>query len=144
MTITLLTLALLSAAGCRCAPWECHELVTAAVRAGDRHGVPPRVLIAVALIESGGDPLAVGHPRRGGLDLGAWQLHVTDHRPAIRAALASVAGLHAGAEGAAMLLAQSRRRCRGGRCRCIWALYNPGSRTWCRQLARALRGPYDI
>lgn len=140
MTATALLLALLAAPGVRCEPPECRAVVSAAQSAGARYGVPPAVLVAVCLAESGCDPRAVGWPRRGGVDLGAWQLHLTDHRPATRAALAAVAGLEAGAAGAGYLLARSRRMCRRAACPCPWAHYNwAGRARWCRRVRAALR-----
>lgn len=137
----VLLAALLAHPLARCEPAECADVVRAAVAASVVHRVPARVLVGVALVESGARSCAVGPFRRGGYALGAWQLWAP-HRPILRAALASRAGLGAGAMGAAKALADSRRKCARMRskCVCVWSCYNFNARTeWCRRLRRALR-----
>jgi hypothetical protein len=119
-----------------CRPSLAPAVRQGVLRASERHSVPPNLLHAVLLAESGCRPLAV---RRDGdaCDVGLVQVRARPCTPqALQALLPVKANLMAGAR----ILAASRRRCSKPRppraCkRSAWALYNSGSRRWWPKVA---------
>jgi hypothetical protein len=130
MTASLLTLALLAQPQCRIPPARAAVLAPVILEAERAHALPPGLLAAVVLAESGGRNLTSRPRFDGKRDHGPAQIH------------ASVApqpwpvGLLEGAR----LLARSRARCaahptwRACR-RGAYALYNAGSLKWSRRVA---------
>jgi hypothetical protein len=106
-------------------------LIAAASPVESRYGLPPRLLVAVVLIESSGRAIVSRRRRCGGVDVGVGQVHV--HEPT-RARVRRLLVLSTNLDRAGYLLARSRRLC-GDRCRCPEALYNWSGRTrWCSRL----------
>ena len=111
-------------------------LIAATSPVETRYGLPPYLLAAVVLCESGGRAIVSRRRKCGGVDVGVGQIHVCDRsKRRIRQLLVLSTNL----DRAGFLLARSRARCHRGRCRCMEAHYNWNSRTWCGRVHRAWR-----
>ena len=116
-----------------------QEITAHVVRVEKKYQLPPMLLLAVVLIESGGRKNIVGYGRprgRNGCDVGAAQIHVREcNKERMRRMLLLSANL----DEAGRLLAGSRSKCgkhpswrpcwRGK-----WSLYNADSEGWPRRL----------
>lgn len=108
-------------------------LIAAASPVEERYGLPPYLLVAVVLVESGGRAIVSRRRRCGGVDVGAAQIHVHDRN---RRRIRQLLELSVNLDRAGALLAKSRSRCKGRACRCLEARYNWASRTWCGRVHR--------
>lgn len=129
VTPTLLALALLSAPESHLKPDEALALAGSVLDAEKRYHLPPMLLAAVVLHESGGRHITAHH--RHGCDVGPAQVYVPGCQARMRWLLSDQRlNVMAGAR----LLSWSRARCRSrpvGPCRrSEWALYNGGSSSW--------------
>jgi len=129
MTPALLALAILAQPETSRAvgPRTARQLARACIRAERRHGLPPGLLCAVALAETGGRSRIRRYGRD--CDVGPWQLRVPGCPGAV-VRIMTRAGIEAQAEAAAWLL-RIRRDPAGP---CPWWRYNPGSRRWCKKV----------
>jgi hypothetical protein len=135
LTPALLALALLAQPEARISPARAELLAHELARVELRHHLPPLLLAAVVLAESGGRSLVL--PSRGGCDVGPAQVHVDGCAPArVAALLPPGRSLEAGA----LVLDRSRRLCaqrpRWRPCRVSrYSLYNAGSSGWWPRVA---------
>lgn len=139
MTALLLALAMLAQPECRVSRGRAELLAAEVLRVERRHHLPPLLLAAVVLAESGGRSLVLAS--RGGCDVGVAQVHVPGCAPArVAALLPPGRSLEAGA----LVLDRSRRLCaqwpRWGCCRVHWVgAYNAGSRGYAVRVLRIWR-----
>ena len=120
---------------CMIRPPQARVIVRSAITAARSYHVPAYVVLAAVLKETGGRRVTVTL-KDGSCDIGPWQIHTTDCRPAVRIALNVP---QASAMSGAALLDWSRKRCMGSdppkACeRSVWALYNAGSKTWSKDM----------
>lgn len=141
MTPLLLALAMLAQPECRVTRGRAELLAAEVLRVERRHHLPPLLMAAVVLAESGGIPLVARGRGKGGLgcDVGPAQVHLPGCRPAAR--LAALAAPGRNLEAGAMVLSRSRRLCswRASWAVCRrsrWALYNAGSPGWWPRVAQ--------
>jgi hypothetical protein len=142
MTAALLTLALLAQPECAISRAQASRIARESLHWEKVRGLPPGLLGAVVLAESGGrDVVARGRGKgRRGCDVGPGQIHVPGCVPRL---VKRFRDLKQNLARAARILSWSRRWCarrQTARCkRSPWHRYNPGSRTWWPTVRRIWR-----
>lgn len=144
MTPTLLTAAILAQPQCRANRSTVRRLVPLILHSSRRWRVPPEVLAAVILHETGMRNVVRCHRGKGrrGCDVGFAQIHVPrwkQNRDLVHKYRVPRHNIRRSAQ----ILYLSRTRCkrvRHPRCTmCPWCFYNFGSRKWCPGMQRILR-----
>ena len=119
---------------------QAPSVVRAAISAGERYNVPPKVLLAVVMAETRCRNVVSKRRHDGGRDVGYAQIHL---KPEQLHLIPRYLHPRHNLRRAALILSRSRALCKRTqhpKCRrSIWIRYNWHSRTWAKKVRRYLR-----